>query len=448
MKGLTLTTREQSRIQVLNGVIERQVSMVEAAELMRVSERHAWRLLATYRKEGAAGVAHGNRGRRPSTATSPETQEQVRALAKGRYAGFNHSHLTELLAEREGVRLSRSTVRRVLLAGGVRSPRRRRARKRYLRRERYPQEGMLLQIDGSRHDWLEGRGPRLTLIGAVDDATGTVPFALFREQEDAHGYLLMLKEIIERRGVPMALYSDRHSIFQRSPQEVESRDEQLQGRREPTQFARALEELGITLILAHTPQAKGRVERAWDTFQDRLVSEMRLAGAATIEEANRMLGDFLPRYDRQFGVAPAQPGPAYRPLPPGVSLDAVCASSTCALWPTTTPSTSTAPRCRRSPMGAGPATLGPASKSKSGWTAASWSSTRAGPWPQNRPPPGPSRSGPALAGAPTVSCRPTRQPDQPVTVTAHRQLLPVPRRRPRPASPPSQRPPTHGGEHY
>ena len=323
MKGLTLTTREQARIQVLNGVIERKVSMAEAAELMRVSERHAWRLLAAYRKEGAAGVAHGNRGRRPSTATSPETQERVLALAKGRYAGFNHSHLTELLAEREGVDLSRSTVRRVLLAGGVRSPRRRRARKRYLRRERYPQEGMLLQIDGSRHDWLEGRGPRLTLIGAVDDATGTVPFALFREQEDAHGYLLMLKEIIDRRGVPMALYSDRHSIFQRSPREVESRDEQLRGRRDPTQFARALEELGITLIMAHTPQAKGRVERAWDTFQDRLVSEMRLAGVTSIEEANRMLGDFLPRYDRQFGVAPAQREPAYRPLPPGVSLDAV-----------------------------------------------------------------------------------------------------------------------------
>ena len=146
----------------------------------------------------------------------------------------------------------------------------------------------------------------------MDDATGTVPFALFREQEDAHGYLLMLQEIIARRGVPMALYSDRHSIFQRSPQEVESRDEQLQGRREPTQFARALEELGITLIMAHTPQAKGRVERAWDTFQDRLVSEMRLAGAATIKEANRMLGDFLPRYDRQFGGA----GPAGTGLSP------------------------------------------------------------------------------------------------------------------------------------
>ena len=187
-----------------------------------------------------------------------------------------------MLAGREGIHLSRSTVRRVLLAGGVRSPRRRRARRRYLRRARYPQEGMLLQIDGSRHDWLEGRGPRLTLIGAVDDATGMVPFALFREQEDAQGYMLMLKEVIERCGVPLALYSDRHSIFQRSPLETESRDEQLRGRREPTQFARALAELGIELILAHTPQAKGRVERAWDTFQDRLVSEMRLAGTATI----------------------------------------------------------------------------------------------------------------------------------------------------------------------
>ena len=203
------------------------------------------------------------------------------------------------------------------MAGGIGSPRRRRAPKRYLRRERYPQEGMLLQIDGSRHNWLEGRGPHLTLIGSVDDATGTVPFALFRQQEDAHGYMLMLREIIDRHGIPMALYSDRHSIFQNSTREPESLEEQLRGRRDPTQFARALEELGIRLILAHTPQAKGRVERAWDTFQDRLVSEMRLAGTATIEQANRMLLDFLPRYNRRFGVAPAQPGSAYRQPAPG-----------------------------------------------------------------------------------------------------------------------------------
>ena len=251
--------------------------------------RHAWRLLAAYREEGAAALAHGNRGRKPATTTDADTQQHVRELALGPYAGLNHTHLTELLAEREGVAMSRSTVRRILLAAGVRSPRPRRARRRYSRRERCPQEGMLLQVDGSRHDWLQGRGPALTVVGAVDDATGTVPYALFREQEDAQGYLLMLREIIQRLGVPLALYSDRHGIFQRSPREPESLAEQLRGRREPTQFARALEELDIGLVVARTPQAKGRIERVWGTFQDRLVSEMRLAGVSTLEHANDAL---------------------------------------------------------------------------------------------------------------------------------------------------------------
>ena len=323
MEGLRLTAKEQRRTQVLNGVLEGEVTVGFAAGLMGVSERHAWRLLAAYRKEGAAAMAHGNRGRRPSTATSPETMQTVRELAEGLYRGFNHTHLTEVLSEREGIDLSRSTIRRILLAEGMRSPRRRRAARRYSRRERYRQEGMLLQIDGSRHDWLEGRGPYLTLVGAVDDATGTVPAALFRQQEDTHGYLLMLRQIIERQGVPMALYSDRHGIFQRSPKEPESLAEQLRGGPDPTQFARALNELDIALVLAHTPQAKGRIERIWGTFQDRLVSEMRLAGVSTIDQANEVLRDFLPRFNRQFGVPPTQPGSAYRQLPPSTCLDAV-----------------------------------------------------------------------------------------------------------------------------
>ena len=323
MKGLTLTNKEQARIQVLNGVLEDKVNVAEAARLMGVSERHSWRLLAAYRKEGAAAIAHGNRGRKPATTTCPATQEWVRELAKGTYTGFNHTHLTEMLAEREGIHLSRSTIRRLLLVGGIRSPRPRKAPRHRSRRERYPQEGMLLQVDGSQHDWLEGRAPYFTLVGAVDDATGTVPFGLFREQEDTHGYLLMLKNIIEHHGVPLALYSDRHGIFQRSPKEPESLEEQLRGKRDPTQFARALEQLGIELILAYTPQAKGRVERAWGTFQDRLVSELRLAQAATMDQANKVLWNFLPRYNQSFGVEPAQPGPAYRQLPANVCLDAV-----------------------------------------------------------------------------------------------------------------------------
>ena len=318
-----MTTREQARIQVLNGVTAGEVTVGVAAGLMEVSERHAWRLLAAYREEGAAAIAHGNRGRKPSTTTDTGTQQRVRELVEVPYAGLNHTHLTEMLSEREGIDLSRSTVRRILLAGGVRSPRPRRAPRRYSRRERYQQEGMLLQVDGSRHDWLQWRGPYLTLVGAVDDATGTVPSALFRQQEDAQGYLMMLREIIEQHGVPVALYSDRHGIFQRSPKEPESLAEQLRGRRDPTQFGRALRELDIGLVLAHTPQAKGRIERVWGTFQDRLVSEMRLAGVSTIERANKVLSDFLPRFNSRFGVPARQPGSAYRQPPPSARLDDV-----------------------------------------------------------------------------------------------------------------------------
>jgi len=182
---------------------------------------------------------------------------------------------------------------------------------------------MLLQIDGSRHDWLQGRGPYLTLVAAIDDATGTVPYALFREQEDAQGYLLLLREIVRTKGIPLALYSDRHGIFQRSPKEPETLEEQLGGERQPTQFGRALRELGIQPIFALSPQAKGRVERLFGTLQDRLVAEFRLAGASTLEEANHVLGDFLSRFNARFGVPAAQSGSAYRQPPPGLEMEGV-----------------------------------------------------------------------------------------------------------------------------
>ncbi|MEK7777846.1 MAG: helix-turn-helix domain-containing protein [Chloroflexota bacterium] len=171
MKGLTLNQREQARVQIMNRVLEGWVRVSEAAEIMGVSERHAWRLLAAYRKEGAAALAHGNRGRSPVQKTSEGLSKKVLELIEGPYQGFNHCHLTDMLAEREGIVLSRSTVRRILTARGMKSPRQRRPSKHRCRRERYAQEGMLLQIDGSRHDWLEGRGPYLTLVGAIDPPT-------------------------------------------------------------------------------------------------------------------------------------------------------------------------------------------------------------------------------------------------------------------------------------
>ena len=218
--------------------------------------------------------------------------------------------------EREGITISRSTLRRVLTEAGLSSPRRGRSPRHRYRRQRVPQEGILLQLDGSHHRWLETRGPWLSLILAIDDATGTVPYALFREQEDTLGYFELLKVIINQCGVPLGVYTDRDSIFHvaRGPSN---------GTGPLTQFGRALRELGITHVLAHSPEAKGRVERANGTFQDRLVSELRLNEASTIVEANLTLWDFLPRFNKRFGVPAAQPGQAYRPLSPELDPDGI-----------------------------------------------------------------------------------------------------------------------------
>jgi hypothetical protein len=180
---------------------------------------------------------------------------------------------------------------------------------------------MLVQMDGSHQRWLEERGPWFTLLLAVDDATGTVPCALFQEQEDTEGYFRLLQGIIEGRGVPLAVYTDRHAVFQsRRP----GPDQALAaGGGQSTQWARALRELGVTQVFAHSPEAKGRVERANGTFQDRLVSELRLANASTLAEANQVLREFLPRFNQRFGVPADQPDSAYRPAGPGLDLAGV-----------------------------------------------------------------------------------------------------------------------------
>ena len=191
-------------------------------------------------------------------------------LARTKYAEANHTHLSELLSEREGIEIGRSTLRRILVIAGLSSPRQRRPPKHRVRRQRMPREGMLIQVDGSRHPWLGNQAPQFTLLIAVDDATGTVVDALFCEPEDAHNYFLLLQSLIERCGRPVALYTDRHGVFKHTP------GSGLPGM--PTQFSRAMEELEIQMIFALSPQGKGRVERAAGTFQDRLVTELRLAG--------------------------------------------------------------------------------------------------------------------------------------------------------------------------
>jgi transposase len=307
---VTLNRKEQNRLLVLNKIEAGKITTGQAADVLGITLRHTRRLLTAYREHGAGVLAHGNRGRKPKHALNDELKRRVLALAESSYAGFNNQHFTELLEEREDIKLSRSSVRRILLGAGINSPRKRHPPKHRSRRERYPQEGMLLQIDASVHAWLEERGPELTLVGAIDDATGKVPYALFVKVEDSRSYFQLLQGIVDRCGIPMALYHDGHSIFQvnREP----SLAEQLAGKDPITQFGRLMAELGITSISARSPQAKGRIERLWGTFQDRLVNELRLAGASTPEEANRVLQDFLVRYNSKFTVPAKLPGSVYR----------------------------------------------------------------------------------------------------------------------------------------
>jgi transposase len=327
--SITLNRNEQKRLLVLNAVVAGQSTVAEAAASLGLSDRQVRRVLAAYRREGAAALAHGNRGRRPAHATRQEVAQQVVALAQTTYAGCNQQHLRDLLAEREGIVLSRATVHRLLEAAGQLAPPARRPPQHRRRRERRQQAGQLVQIDGSPHAWLEDRGPRLTLLAAIDDATGRLEAAVFRPQEDAQGYFLLLWQLLERCGRPLALYHDRHSIFRPPTTPAERQDPQhgldehadaLAGRQPRTQFGRALEELGITSIPARSPQAKGRVERLFGTLQDRLVVELRLADVRTLEAANAVLLTYLARFNAQFAV----PESAYRLLEPTQELAAIC----------------------------------------------------------------------------------------------------------------------------
>ena len=237
-------------------------------------------------------------------------------LAGTRYQGANHTHLSELLSEREGIDIGRTTLRRILLDAGLSSPRRRRPPKHRVRRQRMPRAGMLIQLDGSYHRWLAEHSPPFTLLLAVDDATGSVVNALFCQQEDSHNYFLLMQNLLRRRGIPLALYTDRHAVFKHTPGSGSTGT--------PTQFGQAMAELGIQMIFVLSLQAKGRVERAAGIFQDRLITELRLAGATTMEQAKAVLKQLsLPRYNRRFQVPAQCPDPAFRPLPPDLHLEPV-----------------------------------------------------------------------------------------------------------------------------
>lgn len=307
-----MSSKELVRYKVLSGVVEGQLALHDAASSLGVSPRHARRLVQRLREQGPGGLVHGNRGRSPSNRTPQELREQILAWVEDRYAGFNDTHLVELLAEREGVAIGRETLRGILRAGGHPPKRKRRPKKHHRRRERSATKGLMVLWDGSPHRWLGDEQPPITLMAAVDDADGELLAAFFLPQETSEGYLRLLRGVVLRRGVPVSIYQDRHSALRRNDDSW-SLEEQLAGRQRPTQVGQALEDLAIRPIFALSPQAKGRVERLFGVLQDRLLAEMRLDGIATLEAANRYLKErWIRRYNRRFKKKPRSKDSSYR----------------------------------------------------------------------------------------------------------------------------------------
>jgi hypothetical protein len=269
-------------------------------------------------------VIHGNTGRSPAHRISEETRKQVIELARKKYVGFNDHHLAEKLAEVEKLAVSRRSLQRILRGAGIGSIHKHRSPQHRKRRERKAAEGMMELWDGSPHDWLEERGPRLCLMGTVDDATGDLlPGARFVEQESTAGYLGLLKGMVETKGIPLSIYMDKHSALRRNDAHW-TLAEELAGEQELTQVGRALRELGIERIYANSPQAKGRVERRWKMDQDRLCSELRLADASNIAQANAVLEKYRCDINRRFSVPARERTPVWRSLPRGTDLDRIC----------------------------------------------------------------------------------------------------------------------------
>jgi len=322
---MILTPEEGRRLHVLTLLEGKRISLSQAAEALGVTPRQVRRMRVGLRREGPTALVHGNRGRRSGHRLPEVLQTQILTLARGRYAGLNDVHLTEKLTTVEGLAVSRATVQRVLRAAGHRSPRRRRPPRHRSRRPRRAQAGLLCQLDGSPFAWFGPGQPPCSLLAAIDDATGAVLAALFRAQEDAAGSLELLHTVGCTVGLPAAVYTDSHGIFVRNDTHW-TLAEELQGAQDPTQVGRALQALGIHHLVAESPQAKGRIERLWNTFQDRLVAELRLAGITTLAAGTPFLATtFLPAFNAQFTVPPAVAARAYRPVPRGLDLDRVCA---------------------------------------------------------------------------------------------------------------------------
>jgi transposase InsO family protein len=324
---LRVSQKEIHRMHVVRLTIEGRETVGRGAKLLGISPRQMKRLRRQMKERGVKGLLHGNRGKVAWNKTVSEKIEQVLVLARGRYQGLNDTHLTEKLKEKDKIALSRPTVRTILRQAGIAAVRKRGVKRHYKRRERKAQEGALVLWDGSPHRWFGEHQEPCNLTAVIDDATGALLHGVFTLEEDAQSYLICLRQILLDKGIPLALYMDRHGIFRRNDDHW-SLQEQLAGEQTPTQVGQALRDLGIQPIFALSPQAKGRVERLFNTLQDRLVQELRLAGINTPEQATVFLnGAFKADFNTRFAKPARESQTAWRPLPKGVDVDRICSFS-------------------------------------------------------------------------------------------------------------------------
>ena len=314
---IQMSRTEMERLRILHRVFDHELAQKKAAELMGVTDRHLRRLVKRIREQGDTAIIHRSRGR-PSSRKIPEArQRRILKFLESDYKGFGPTLATEKLWECQKIRVSRETLRQWMVQGDLWQVRARSRGTSHPWRERKHHRGEMIQMDGSHHHWLEARGPELVLMGYIDDATGDF-FGQFYSYEGIYPAMDSFQRYIDRHGLPVSIYLDRHSTYKTTREP--SVDEMLRGDPALTQFARALKELGVKLIYARSPQAKGRIERIFETLQDRLVKEMRLAKICTQEAANDFLKTYLARFNRQFGKIPLNQGDLHRALPKDLCL--------------------------------------------------------------------------------------------------------------------------------
>ena len=324
VKYLMLKPKDLKRATLIEACINGQCTVKQVADALELSERRVKQIKREVKENGVESIQHGNRGRKPKNTISDETRKKILELRGSyEYEISNFRHFQELLKEHENIDISYSALYNILRNAGIKSPKKHRKSKLHHRRKRKECEGMMLQADGTPFDWF-GDGNSYSIHGFIDDATGKITGLYMCKNECLLGYLEVLRQTLENYGIPICLYPDKYSVFF-PPKKVDDHitiEEQLNGRNKGvTQFGRIVEELGITMFPASSAQAKGRIERLWETLQSRLVTEFRINKINNIEDANRFLSKYIEIYNSKFAVEPLKPENVFLKLPKRYNLD-------------------------------------------------------------------------------------------------------------------------------